>query len=152
MANMTNELDLVGVAVTNWMLAAGSGLGEGADAGSLTTNRPLRSVVVVSGRTPRADSLTALLAAASNYDVIFVESIANCYSCITRVLPDLIIVPFEGDDVATCQLLSMLSADRRSSRIPVLTCPTFSAEHDLYDAFDVQDQEASAQSLAAPMN
>jgi len=30
-------------------------------------------------------------------------------------VPDLIIVSSEGDDVATCQLLSMLTADRRSS-------------------------------------
>jgi hypothetical protein len=149
---MTNELDLLDVTVTNWILAAGAGLGEGGDAGPSTTNRPLRSVVIASGGAPRAHSLNTLLTAASNYDVVFVESIAHCYSCITRVLPDLIIVAFEGDDEATCQLLSMLSADRRSSHIPVLTCPTFGADDDLNDALDLRDQEASVQSLAAPMN
>jgi hypothetical protein len=152
MTDMTNDLDLLDVTVMNWMLAAGAGLDEGADVGHLTTNRPLRSVVLVSGRAPRADSVNALLAAASSYDVIFVESIAHCYSCIKRVVPDLIIVSSEGDDEATCQLLSMLSADRRSSRIPVLTCPTISAQHDLDDGLDVLDQEASVQSLAARMN
>ena len=67
-------------------------------------------------------------------------------------MPDLIIVSSEGDDVGTCQLLSMLTADRRSSRIPVLTGPTLCAQHDLDDALDEPDQEASVLSLAAPMN
>jgi PleD family two-component response regulator len=149
---MTNELDLLDVTVTNWMSAAGAGLDEGGDAGPLTTNRPLRSVVLVNGRAPGAHSLNALLAAASNYDVVFVESIAHCYSCIKRVVPDVIIVSSDDDDVATCQLLSMLSADRRSSRIPVLTCRAFCTQDDLDDAFDVWDQAASVQPLAAPMN
>jgi len=46
----------------------------------------------------------------------------------------------------------MLTADRRSSRIPVLTGPTLCAQHDLDDALDAPDQEASVLSLAAPMN
>jgi PleD family two-component response regulator len=149
---MTDELDLLDVTVTNWMLAAGTGLGGGGDAGPLITNRPRRSALLVSGRAPRAHSLKALLAAARNYDVVFVESIAHCYSCIKRVAPDVIIVSSEGDDVVTCQLLSMLRADRRASRIPVLTCPTSCAQHDLDDGLDVPDQETSVLSLAASLN
>ena len=147
---MTNELDML--EVTNWMLATGTRLGERRDAGPLATSRPLRTVVLVCGRAPQAPSLDALLVATSDYDVIFVESIARSYSCVKRVVPDVIIISSEVDDVATCQLLSMLTADRRSSGIPVLTCPTLREQQDLdYDLAEL-DQDTSTQSLAAPMN
>jgi DNA-binding response OmpR family regulator len=106
----------------------------------------------VSGRAPQAQSLDALLVATSDYDVIVVESIAHSYSCIKRMVPDLVIISSEVDDVATCQLLSMLRADRRSSGIPVLTCPTFREQHDLdYDLAEL-DHDTSTRSLPARMN
>ena len=114
--------------------------------------RTSRTIVLVCGPAPQDQSLDALLVATSAYDVIFVESIAHSYSCITRVAPDLVIISSEVDDVATCQLLSMLRADRRSAGIPVLTCPTFREQHDLdYDLAEL-DQDTSTQPLAAPMN
>jgi DNA-binding response OmpR family regulator len=114
--------------------------------------RPRRTVVLVSGRAPHDQSLDAMLVATSDYDVIFVESIAHSYSCIKRVAPDVVIISSEVDDVATCQLLSMLRADRRSSGIPVLTRPTSREQHDLdYDLAEL-DQDTSTQSLAASMN
>jgi DNA-binding NarL/FixJ family response regulator len=115
-------------------------------------NRPLRTVVLVSGHAPHAQSLDALLMATSDYDVIFVESIAHSYSRIKRVVPDLVIISSEIDDVATCQLLSMLRVDRRSSAIPVLTCATFRERGDFDDDFGEVDQDTSTQSLAIPMN
>jgi DNA-binding response OmpR family regulator len=115
-------------------------------------NRPLRTVVLVSGDTPQAQSLDALLMATSDYDVIFVESIANSYSRIKRVVPDLVIISSEIDDVATCQLLSMLRVDRRSAAIPVLTCATFRERGDVDDDFGELDHDTSTQSLAIPMN
>ena len=146
---MTNELDMLDVRVSNWMLATGTRLGERDDA--LGMKHPLRTVVLVSGREPQAQSLDALLIATSDYDVIVVESIAHSYSCIKRVVPDLVIISSEVDDVATCQLLSMLKADRRSSSIPVLTSPTFREQHD--PAYDVTERDEDApQSLAASMN
>ncbi len=149
---MTNELDMLDVVVSNGMLATGTWLSERDEGGHLAVNRPLRTVVLVSGRAPQAQSLDALLAATSDYDVIFVESIAHSYSCIKRVVPDLIIISSEVDDVATCQLLSMLMADRRASRIPVLTGQTFREQHDLdYDLAEL-DQDTSTQSVAIPMN
>ena len=149
---MTNEIDTLDVSVTNWIVAAGTRLGGRADARPLPTNRPPRTVVLVCGHAPQAQSLDALLVATSAYDVIFVESIAHSYSCIKRAAPDLVIISSEVDDVATCQLLSMLRADRRSAGIPVLTCPTFREQHDLdYDLAEL-DQGTSAQPLAAPMN
>jgi len=114
--------------------------------------RPLRTVVLVSERAPQALSMYALLVATNDYDVIFVESIAHSYSCIQRVVPDEVIISSEVDAVATCQLLSMLRADRRSSDIPVLTCAPSREQHPPdYDLADL-DQDTSTQSLAAPMN
>ena len=149
---MTNRLDMLDVVVSNGMLATGTWLSERDEGGRLAVHRPLRTVVLVSGRAPQGQSLDALLAATSDYDVIFVESIAHSYSCITRVVPDLVIISSEVDDVATCQLLSMLMADRRASRIPVLTGQTFREQHDLdYDLAEL-DQDTSRQSVAIPMN
>src|SRR5258705_6646695 len=149
---MTNELDTLDVTVTNWIVATGTRLCEREDVRILTPNRPPRTVVLVSGGAPHAPSLDALFIATSDYDVILVESIAHSYSCIERVVPDLVIISSEVDDVARCQLLSMLRADRRSSRIPVLSCATFREHHDLDDDLAELDQDTSTQSLAAPMN
>jgi hypothetical protein len=57
-------------------------------------------------------------------DVVVVESIARGYSCIKQVVPDLIVVLLEIDDVAACRLLSMLTSDREMSGIPVVTFTT----------------------------
>jgi hypothetical protein len=111
-----------------------------------------RTVVLVSGRAPRARSLDALLVATSDHDVVVVESIAHSYSCIKRVVPDLVIIASEVDDAAACQLLSMLRADRCSSGIPVLVCPTLHEQDDLDDDLAELDQDTSTRSLAAPMN
>jgi PleD family two-component response regulator len=113
--------------------------------------RPLRTAVLASGHAPQAQSLDALMVATSDYDVIFVESIAHSYSRIKEVLPDLVIISSEVDDVATCQLLSMLRVDRRSSGIPVLTCATFGEQSDLDDDSS-EPGDRSTQSLAVPMN
>src|SRR6266852_1975291 len=111
-------------------------------------NRPPRTVVLVSRHAPQAQSLDALLVATSDYDVIFVESIAHSYSRIKQVVPDAILISSEIDDVATCQLLSILRVDRRSSGIPVLTYPTFRAKNDPDDDLAGLDQDTSTQSLA----
>jgi PleD family two-component response regulator len=114
--------------------------------------RLLRTAVLVSGRAPQAQSLDALLVATSAHDVVVVESIAHSYSCIKRVVPDLVIISSEVDDFAACQLLSMLSADRCSSGIPVLFCPTLHEQDDLDDDLAELDQDTSTQPLAAAMN
>jgi hypothetical protein len=67
------------------------------------------------------------------------------------VVPDVVIISSEVDDFATCQLLSMLRADRGSSAIAVLICPTFREQHDLDDDLAELDQETSTQP-PPPMN
>ena len=118
----------------------------------LAMKRPLRTVVLASGHAPQGQSLDALLIATSDYDVIFVESIAHSYARIKQVVPDLVIISSEIDDVEVCQLLSMLQVDRRSSGIPVLTCATFSDQGDVDEDFPELDRDRPAQPLVAPMN
>jgi DNA-binding response OmpR family regulator len=115
-------------------------------------NRPLRTVVLVSGDEPQSRSLDALAVATSNYDIIFVESVAHSYSRIRQVVPDLVIISSEIDDVAACQLLSMLRVDRRSSSIPVLTSTTFRVRSDSDHDLGELDQDTSSQPLAISMN
>ena len=122
------------------------------EAQGLPVSHAPRAVVVVTRRVPTVQSLDALLLDTSDYDVIFVESIARSYSRIKQVAPDLVIISSEIDDVATCQLLSMLGVDRRSSGIPVLTCPTYRDQDDPDDDLAELDEDTSTQSLPVSMN
>ena len=111
----------------------------------------MTTVLVIEGA-PQAQSLDALLDATSDYDVVFVESIEHCYASIRRVVPDRVIISSDVDDVATCRLLSMMRADRRSSRLPVVTCQARREPHDVDDDPADLHQGTSTLSLAASMN
>jgi PleD family two-component response regulator len=110
------------------------------------------TTVLVIGGAPQAQSLRALLTATGDYDVVFVESIEHCYACIRRVVPDRVIISSDVDDVATCQLLSMMRADGCASGILVLTCHTRREPFDLDDDLADLDEGTSTPSLAASMN
>lgn len=86
-------------------------------------NRRLRSLVAVS-RDPQREELLDVLAESADYDVVVVESIERGYSRVKQVLPDLVLVYMDIDDVGGSQLLSMLMTDRSLSGIPVETCAT----------------------------
>jgi len=79
------------------------------------------SVVAVSGDSQRAALVEGLLFDTDGFDVVVVEALGRAYSRIKELMPDLIIVFMEMDDAASCRLLSMLSLDRATSGIPVLT-------------------------------
>jgi hypothetical protein len=79
------------------------------------------SLVALSGDSQREELLSALMADVNDYDTIFVESIQHGYSRIKEVTPDLVLVYSEIDDVAACQLLSMLKMDDDLWSIPVVT-------------------------------
>jgi DNA-binding NarL/FixJ family response regulator len=96
-------------------------------------NRPLRSLVVIGGHPQRVESLCDLLVDANGYDVIVMESIARGYSRIKQLTPDFVIVLMQIDDMAACQLLSMLKIDRDVSRIPLLTCAMRAEASELED-------------------
>jgi CheY-like chemotaxis protein len=85
-----------------------------------------RSIVAVSDVPQRAELLRTLLFDLDDCDVVVVESLARAYSRIKQVGPDLVVVLFEVDDVAACQLLSMLTIDAETAGIPVMTLATAS--------------------------
>src|SRR5262245_51887878 len=77
--------------------------------GRPVTGRPPQSVVAVSGDLLRAELLDALIVDENDYGPIFLEPMTGAYSRIKEEMPDLVIVYCEADDdVAACQLLSML--------------------------------------------
>jgi hypothetical protein len=149
---MINELGLLDVRVSHGMLATGTWPGERDATGHAAINRPLRTVVLVSGFAPQTQPPDALSVDTDDYDVIFVASIAHSYSCIRIVVPDLVVISSEVDDGAACQLLSMLRLDRRFSDIPVLARTTLREQHDADDDLAEPDQDTSPQSLATHMN
>ena len=53
--------------------------------------------------------------------MVLVEPTSHAYSHIKHIRPDLVILCMASDDSAGCQLLSMLTLDRETSRIPVVT-------------------------------
>jgi hypothetical protein len=110
------------------------------------------TIVLVIGGAPHVQSLDALLLATSDYDVVFVESIEHCYACIRRVVPDRVIVSSDVDDVAICQLLSMMRADRCSPGVRVVTCQTLREPYDFHDHLADLDQDPPTPSFVAPMN
>jgi len=86
-----------------------------------STHAP-RTVAVVGGQA-HSQEIEAVLGAV-DHDVVFIQSIAHAYVQIKRDVPDLVIVCLGGDDVDGCQLLSMLTLDRETARIPLRTCIT----------------------------
>jgi CheY-like chemotaxis protein len=121
-------------------------------AGSQAVSRSHRNIVAVSGRSQPAELLDALSIDASDCDVIFVESVACGYSRIKQLMPDLVIVFLEIDDVAACQLLSMLKIDGDTSRIPVVTLATRREESEFEDIIAWMNEDSSCPLFAIGMN
>jgi PleD family two-component response regulator len=105
------------------------------DTESRSKARLTRSFVAVSGDRRQEELLDVLLADAHDYGVVFVESIARSYSRIKQVVPDVVIVYCAMDDLAACQLLSMLKLDAELSRIQVVTCANAPSNGDSTDFF-----------------
>ena len=120
--------------------------------GNQMTNRPLRSVVAVSGDPERAQLMDALLADMDLRDIVFVESIAHGYSRIKQLIPDVVVVLLGDDDAPACQLLSMLSMDRDTSDIPVVTWMTKHEETGFEDLLAQLNQDWSSPRVAIQMN
>ena len=77
-------------------------------------------VVIVNG-SPDTLQLFEMVLDAGHYDVVFVESSEHAYSQIKRVLPNLVILCVQIDEVEGFQVLSMLKLDEATRCIPVLT-------------------------------
>jgi response regulator RpfG family c-di-GMP phosphodiesterase len=68
-----------------------------------------------------SDALDRLLEA-GGYDIMLIDSMNDAYTQIKEVMPHLVIVCMQPEEETLgCQVLSMLSLDRETSHIPVLT-------------------------------
>ena len=85
--------------------------------------RHLRTAVVVSSPADQSHTLDVLFDAL-DYDLVVVESPDRAYSQVKQLLPDLVIVCFDFDDPSAFRLMSMLSVDRMTATIPMITCNT----------------------------
>jgi hypothetical protein len=102
---------------------------------SKAKSRLTRSFVAVSGDQQQEELLDALLADEHDYGVVFVESIVRSYSRIKQIVPDAVIVYCAVDDLAACQLLSMLKLDAELSGIRVMTCANAPSNDESPDFF-----------------
>jgi DNA-binding response OmpR family regulator len=78
--------------------------------------------MAVSADSLREQLLTVLALDENDFDIIVVESIAHGYRRIKELMPHLIVVLLEVDDIEACQLLAMLRLDGQVAAIPVVTC------------------------------
>src|SRR5262245_59632558 len=100
---------------------------------SNTERHPIRTFVAVSGEPQQAQLHDVLSADESDYGVILIDSIARSYSRIKQIIPDVVIVYCAINDIAACQLLSMLQLDGELSRVRVVTCATVPANGEFTD-------------------
>jgi response regulator RpfG family c-di-GMP phosphodiesterase len=113
---------------------------EGRPASRLAASRDVHKVAIVNGTTEVLAMIEGVLAA-GHYDVVLVESVANAYSHIKRVQPDLVILCVRFDDVDAFHVLSMLKLDGDTRNIPVLTytvAPEDEPEESAPDAGDIE--------------
>ena len=98
-----------------------------------------QKVVIVNGHTEIVDFLESVLEA-GHYDIVFVESTEHAYSQIKRVQPNLVILCVNIEDSAGFSVLSMLSLDKDTRDIPILTytveCSADNAAEEVADFSD----------------
>jgi PleD family two-component response regulator len=90
------------------------------DARELAALPAAQKVVIINGKTGIVDLLETVLDA-GHYDVVFVESMDHAYSQIKRVQPNLVILCVNIEDGAGFSVLSMLSLDKDTRDIPIVT-------------------------------
>jgi response regulator RpfG family c-di-GMP phosphodiesterase len=117
----------------------------------LAPHRSPMTVVLVSDQ-PFTALASGLLADAGDYDVIAVESLAHAYSRIKRLTPDLVVAFFSIEDVAACQLLTMLTMDETLAHVPVMTCAMRPDADAVEEMLTEEDFESPAQVFPTPLN
>ncbi len=101
-----------------------------ADAASPASRTAATKKVVIVNGSPDTLQLFEMVLDAGHYDVVFVESNNHAYSQIRRVLPNLVILCVQIDEIEGFQVLSMLKLDEATRGIPVLT---YTAENNAPD-------------------
>jgi len=80
-----------------------------------------KKLVVCVGCVPDGTVLDRLLEP-GEYEAVFLASSEGAYSRIAGIMPSRVILCMQMDDELSLQLLSMLTIDPRTQRIPVITC------------------------------
>jgi two-component system, OmpR family, KDP operon response regulator KdpE len=104
-----------------------------AHAGTATAMKSAPRLVVVVSKQSQLHGLLETMLDAGQYDVVLVESTEHAYSHIRRLVPELIIVCLDIDDIDGFHVLSMLKLDHETRGIPVVTCTTSSDDEDETD-------------------
>ncbi len=89
--------------------------------------------VVVVSKQSQLNGLLETVLDAGQYDVVFVESTEHAYSHIKRLVPHLVIVCLDIDDLDGFQVLSMLKLDNDTKHIPVVTCTSSHEDEETQD-------------------
>jgi DNA-binding response OmpR family regulator len=108
--------------------------------------------MAVSADSLREQLLNVLTIDENDFDIIVVESIAQGYSRIKELMPHLIVVLFEIDDVEACQLLAMLRLDDDVAGIPVVTCVAGRDRDERDEIVQERTCASSPEGVAARMN
>ena len=104
-----------------------------AHAGTATAMKSAPRQVVVVSKQSQLHGLLETMLDAGQYDVVLVESTEHAYSHIKRLVPELIVVCLDIDDIDGFHVLSMLKLDNETRGIPVVTCTTSSDDEEETD-------------------
>jgi len=107
------------------------------------------SVVAVSNDALRPELLDRLLVDDNNINVIVVESLERAYSRITQLLPDVVVVFMNIDDVDACRLLSMLRMDHGLRGVSVVVTCTTGVDNDATPRSHVFEERCDARVTVA---
>lgn len=117
----------------------------------LTKTSTTQQVVVVSKQS-QLNGLLETVLDAGQYDVVFVESTEHAYSHIKRLMPHLIIVCLDVDELDAFQVLSMLKLDNDTKHIPVVTCTVTQEEEVMRDESPERPEDVFNQPATLQLN
>jgi CheY-like chemotaxis protein len=117
----------------------------------LTKTSTTQQVVVVSKQS-QLNGLLETVLDAGHYDVVFVESTEHAYSHIKRLMPHLIIVCLDVDELDAFQVLSMLKLDHDTKHIPVVTCTVTQEEEVMRDESPERPEDVFNQPATLQLN
>jgi CheY-like chemotaxis protein len=117
----------------------------------LTKTSATQQVVVVSKQS-QLNGLLETVLDAGQYDVVFVESTEHAYSHIKRLMPHLIIVCLDVDELDAFQVLSMLKLDNDTRHIPVVTCTVTQEEEVMRDESPERPEDVFNQPATLQLN
>ena len=114
-------------------------------------NRSVRSLVAVSSDVQRDALLEALLADASDYDVVYMESLMSASDRVRLAPPDLVVVLLDVDNALECHLTALLKIDCERLGIALVTCASRTPEKDFEDVA-AMERDISCRRVAMSMN